>query len=69
MVKSRGLWNMGIGSLALVVLLWILKAVDVLAAQGIFYAVFNPIGALCLMCSVYLLVLGAGQALVNSKIL
>lgn len=67
MVKSRGLWNMGIGSLALVVLLWILKAVDVLAAQGIFYAVFNPIGALCLMCSIYLLVLGAGQALVNSK--
>ena len=61
MVKSRGIWNLGIGSLALVLLLWILKATNLLALEGIFYAVLNPIAALLLMVAVYLIALGAGQ--------
>ena len=62
MVKSRGIWNLGIGSLALVLLLWILKATNLLALEGIFYAVLNPIAALLLMVAVYLIALGAGQS-------
>ncbi len=61
MVKSRLLWKLGIGCLAIVLLLGILKAANVIGEAGVIYSVLNPIVAILLMIVVYLLLVGAAQ--------
>ena len=67
MVKSRALWKMGILSLVVVLVLWILKAGGIITESGIFYSVLTPLGAILLMVIVYLLILGAGQVFFHNS--
>lgn len=67
MFKSRLLWKMGIVCLAIVLLLWGLKAGDVISATGVVYSVLHPIAAILLMVTAYLIVVGAVQALLRQN--
>ncbi|MBI2879986.1 MAG: ABC transporter permease [Candidatus Tectomicrobia bacterium] len=67
MFKSRLLWKMGIVCLAIVLLLWGLKAGDVISATGVVYSVLHPIAAILLMVTAYLIVVGAVQVLLRQN--